>query len=470
MRILLTIVLLMAVAAPASGLDRKPRKKEKKKARTEAVAEPVPAPAPPAAKPAHTERKTEPAAPAPAPIPDNDMTLGLTAAQADSLVAVWRERQCCDSFREFFDNYILVDSTQTGAVPDSVYTRRLRDLASPIQLPYNSIVRGYINRYTDSRYGTISRILGMSQYYFPLIEDELLKEGLPIELRALPIIESALSVTAVSPMGAVGLWQFMPSTGKSYGLEVNSLVDERRDPVRSTQAACRYLKDLYAIYKDWSLAIAAYNCGPGNVTKAIRRSGGKTTFWGVYPYLPRETRNYIPLFIGAYYACYYHNEHNICPQAQSMPLATDTLAVQIPLTFAQISQSTGIPTQQIRTLNPQYKRGVIPAAGSTPYTIRLPLKGITRLDEALINLRRDHKEELSKQIAEAQEEIKKAPAPTQKSKATRGGYKIYKVRRGDTLAKIAKRHGVSVAAIKRANGLKGRNPKLRPGQRLKIPK
>ena len=216
MRILLTIVLLMAVAAPASGLDRKPRKKEKKKARTEAVAEPAPAPAPPAAKPAHTERKTEPAAPAPAPLPDNDMTLGLTAAQADSLVAVWRERQCCDSFREFFDNYILVDSTQTGAVPDSVYTRRLRDLASPIQLPYNSIVRGYINRYTDSRYGTISRILGMSQYYFPLIEDELLKEGLPIELRALPIIESALSVTAVSPMGAVGLWQFMPSTGKSY--------------------------------------------------------------------------------------------------------------------------------------------------------------------------------------------------------------------------------------------------------------
>ena len=174
--------------------------------------------------------------------------------------------------------------------------------------------------------------------------------------------------------------------------------------------------------------------------------------------------------MGAYYACYYHNEHNICPQAQSMPLATDTLAVQIPLTFAQISQSTGIPTQQIRTLNPQYKRGVIPAAGSTPYTIRLPLRGISKLDDALINLRRNHKEELSKQLAEAQEEIKQAPAPTQKSKATKARYKIYKVRRGDSLAKIAKRHGTSVAALKRANGLKGRNPKLRPGQRLKIPK
>ena len=199
-----------------------------------------------------------------------------------------------------------MDSTQTGAVPDSVYTRRLRDLASPIQLPYNSIVRGYINRYTDSRYGTISRILGMSQYYFPLIEDELLKEGLPIELRALPIIESALSVTAVSPMGAVGLWQFMPSTGKSYGLEVNSLVDERRDPVRSTQAACRYLKDLYAIYKDWSLAIAAYNCGPGNVNKALARAGEKSrTFWDIYDYLPRETRGYVPAFIGASYAYAY---------------------------------------------------------------------------------------------------------------------------------------------------------------------
>ena len=309
MRTLLTILLLLAVAVPASALDRRPRKKDKKKNKTEAVVTP---PTAPVAEQQAAPEPEEPELPDPAEVQYDDMTLGLSAEQADSLVAVWRERQCGDSYQEFFDNYILVDSTAESTTPDSVYIQRLRALVSPIQLPYNNIVRGYINRYTDSRYGTISRILGMSQYYFPLIEDELLKEGLPVELRALPIIESALSTTAVSPMGAVGLWQFMPSTGKSYGLEVNSLVDERRDPVRSTQAACRYLKDLYAIYNDWSLAIAAYNCGPGNVNKAIARSGGNgRTFWDIYDYLPRETRGYVPAFIGASYAYAYHRQHGI---------------------------------------------------------------------------------------------------------------------------------------------------------------
>ena len=280
MKKLLTIALLLAVAASASALDRSPRKKKRdKKAKTETVvpapvpeAEPVPVPEP------------EPA-PAEEPVV-NDMTLGFSPEQTDSLLAAWRERQRQDAFSEFFKQYILEDSTEVAdSTPDSVYSRRLLDLASPIQFPYNSIVKGYINRYTNSRYGTISRILGMSQYYFPIIEEELLREGLPVELRALPIIESALSPTAVSPMGAVGLWQFMPTTGKSYGLEINSLVDERRDPYRATQAACRYLKDLFAIYNDWSLAIAAYNCGPGNVNKAIARSGGKN-FWEIYDYLP----------------------------------------------------------------------------------------------------------------------------------------------------------------------------------------
>ena len=356
------------------------------------------------------------------------------------------------------------------SLSDSVLISRLKALPTVIPIPYNAMVKEGIATYITDRPRLIRVILALGDYYFPIMEEIFDRHGLPVELVYLTVIESALNPFAVSPAGASGLWQLMLPTGRSLGLTINSLVDERFDVYKSSEAAALYLKQLYGLFDNWLLAIAAYNCGPGNVTKAIRRSGGKTTFWGVYPYLPRETRNYIPLFIGAYYACYYHNEHNICPQAQSMPLATDTLAVQIPLTFAQISQSTGIPTQQIRTLNPQYKRGVIPAAGVTPYTIRLPLKGITRLDEALITLRRDHKEELSKQIAEAQEEIKQAPAPTQKSKATRSHYKIYKVRRGDSLAKIAKRHGVSASAIKRANGLKGRNPKLRPGQRLKIPK
>ena len=460
MRILLTIVLLMAVAAPASGLDRKPRKKEKKKARTEAVAEPVPAPAPPAAKPAHTERKTEPAAPAPAPIPDNDMTLGQTAAQADSLVAVWRERQCCDSFREFFDNYILVDSTQTGAVPDSVYTRRLRDLASPIQLPYNSIVRGYINRYTDSRYGTISRILGMSQYYFPLIEDELLKEGLPIELRALPIIESALSVTAVSPMGAVGLWQFMPSTGKSYGLEVNSLVDERRDPVRSTQAACRYLKDLYAIYKDWSLAIAAYNCGPGNVNKALARAGGGTTFWDIYEYLPRETRGYVPAFVGASYAYAYHQQHGIQSENPPMPLATDTIRVTRLLHLGQVASTLDIPIETLRTLNPQYKMDIIPATIKS-YTLVLPQHYLCQYIASEEEIHRKDSTYLKEYINPANIEKKKLADATP-------AYTTYTVKRGDTLGAIARRYRTTTAQIMKLNKLKNAN-KLREGQRLRIP-
>ena len=461
MRILLTIVLLMAVAAPASGLDRKPRKKEKKKARTEAVAEPAPAPAPPAAKPAHTERKTEPAAPAPAPIPDNDMTLGLTAAQADSLVAVWRERQCCDSFREFFDNYILVDSTQTGAVPDSVYTRRLRDLASPIQLPYNSIVRGYINRYTDSRYGTISRILGMSQYYFPLIEDELLKEGLPIELRALPIIESALSVTAVSPMGAVGLWQFMPSTGKSYGLEVNSLVDERRDPVRSTQAACRYLKDLYAIYKDWSLAIAAYNCGPGNVNKALARAGEKSrTFWDIYEYLPRETRGYVPAFVGASYAYAYHQQHGIQSENPPMPLATDTIRVTRLLHLGQVASTLDIPIETLRTLNPQYKMDIIPATIKS-YTLVLPQHYLCQYIASEEEIHRKDSTYLKEYINPANIEKKKLADTTP-------AYTTYTVKRGDTLGAIARRYRTTTAQIMKLNKLKNAN-KLREGQRLRIP-
>ncbi|MEG1405197.1 MAG: lytic transglycosylase domain-containing protein, partial [Alistipes sp.] len=210
-------------------------------------------------------KKKEPAAQKPA----EELTARMSGVQIDSLLSEWHERQTLDSFDNFFDNYVNIN-TQSNALspnmlPDSVYERRLRDLASPVQLTYNSVVKAYIDRYTNTRYGTINRILSLSQYYFPLIEEELIKADLPVELRALPIIESALSPTVVSPMGATGLWQFMPTTGKVYGLEVNSLIDQRRDPMLATRAACRYLKDLYAIFKDWTLAIAAYNCGPGNV-------------------------------------------------------------------------------------------------------------------------------------------------------------------------------------------------------------
>ena len=452
MRTLLTILLLLAVAVPASALDRRPRKKDKKKNKTEAVVTP---PAAPVAEQQAAPEPEEPELPDPAEVQYDDMTLGLTAEQADSLVAVWRERQCGDSYQEFFDNYILVDSTAESTTPDSVYIQRLRALVSPIQLPYNSIVRGYINRYTDSRYGTISRILGMSQYYFPLIEDELLKEELPVELRALPIIESALSTTAVSPMGAVGLWQFMPSTGKSYGLEVNSLVDERRDPVRSTQAAWRYLKDLYAIYNDWSLAIAAYNCGPGNVNKAIARSEGKN-FWEIYDYLPRETRGYVPAFIGASYAYAYHRQHGIEPTEAPIPLSVDTVRINKLMHLGQISSTIDLPIETLRQLNPQYKLDIIPAT-TKPYTLVLPQRYVMQYIA--------HEPEIqAKDSMYLKEYIN--PANIDKKRQERSG-SVYVVKKGDTLGAIARRYRVTTAQIMRWNKLKSAH-KLRIGQRLRI--
>ena len=430
MKKFLTIALLLAVAFEASALDRSPRKKRRDKAKTET---PAPAPAPEAAKAVAPEPEPEPA-PKPVEVPPvNDMTLDFTPEQTDSLLAVWRKRQRQDAYSEFFKQYILEDSTEVAdSTPDSVYAQRLLDLASPIQFPYNSIVKGYINRYTSSRYGTISRILGMSQYYFPIIEEELLREGLPVELRALPIIESALSPTAVSPMGAVGLWQFMPTTGKSYGLEVNSLVDERRDPYRATQAACRYLKDLYAIYNDWSLAIAAYNCGPGNVNKAIARSGGKN-FWEIYDYLPRETRGYVPAFIGASYAYAYHRQH-----------------------LQQISSTIDLPIETLRQLNPQYKLDIIPAT-TKPYTLVLPQRYVMQYIA--------HEPEIhAKDSMYLKEYIN--PANLDKKRQERSG-SVYVVKKGDTLGAIARRYRVTTTQIMRWNNLKSAH-KLRIGQRLRI--
>ena len=456
MKKFLTIALLLAVAAEASALDRSPRKKrrDKQKAETE-----VPAPAPaPAEKTVCPEPEPDlgPAPESAEEPPVSDMTPDFTPEQTDSLLAVWRERQRQDAYSEFFKQYILEDSAVVAdTTPDSVYARRLLDLASPIQFPYNSIVKGYINRYTGSRYGTISRILGMSQYYFPIIEEELLREGLPVELRALPVIESALSPTAVSPMGAVGLWQFMPTTGKSYGLEVNSLVDERRDPYRATQAACRYLKDLYAIYNDWSLAIAAYNCGPGNVNKAIARSGGKN-FWEIYDYLPRETRGYVPAFIGASYAYAYHRQHGIEPTEAPIPLSVDTIRVNRLMHFEQISSTIDLPVETLRQLNPQYKLDIIPAT-TKPYTLVLPQRYVMQYIA--------HEPEIhAKDSMYLKEYIN--PANLDKKRQERSG-SVYVVKKGDTLGAIARRYRVTTTQIMRWNNLKSAH-KLRIGQRLRI--
>lgn len=454
MRTLLTILLLLAVAVPAPALDRRPRKKDKKKNKTEAVVTP---PAAPVAGQQAAPEPEEPELPDPAEVQYDDMTLGLTAEQADSLVAVWRERQCGDSYQEFFDNYILVDSTAEGTTPDSVYIQRLRALVSPIQLPYNNIVRGYINRYTDSRYGTISRILGMSQYYFPLIEDELLKEGLPVELRALPIIESALNPTAVSRMGAAGLWQFMPSTGKLYGLEVNSLIDERYDPVLATRAACRYLKDMYAVFGDWMLAIASYNCGPGNVNKAIARSGGGKTFWEIYDYLPRETRGYVPAFIGASYAYAYHKQHGIELTEPPLPLAVDTIRVTKLMHLGQVASTLDLPIEVLRQLNPQYRLDIIPATGKH-YTLVLPQEYACRYIACEEEIQRKDSLYLKEYIN---------PVNVAKKRAATSSYLTHTVKRGETLGYIARKYRVSQQTIMRDNRIRNAN-RLSIGQKLKI--
>ncbi len=451
MRKLLTLLLLVGIVFCAAADDRSPRKKRKKeKARTEQAAE-SPAPEQSAASAPDTQAEEQPAV---EPLP-TDITLEYTAEQVDSLVAAWRERQRQEAYEQFFERYILVDTTSTGSTPDSVYVKRLHDLVSPIQLPYNPIVRSYINRYVDPRYGTISRILGMSKYYFPLIEDELLKEGMPVELRALPIIESALSPTAVSRMGAVGLWQFMPSTGKSYGLEINSLVDERRDPVRATQAACRFLKDLYAIYNDWTLAIAAYNCGPGNVNKAMARSGGKT-FWEIYDYLPSETRGYVPAFIGATYAYAYHRQHDIEPTDPPIPLSVDTLRINRLLHFGQISSTIDLDIETLRQLNPQYRMDIVPATTKT-YTLVIPQRNVAQYIA--------HEQEIfAKDSAYLKEYIN--PANIEKKRA-QGSGTIYIVKKGDTLGHIARRYHVTTSQLMRWNNI--RNPRtLRIGQRLRI--
>ncbi len=255
---------------------------------------------------------------------------GVDNLRLDSLLSEWYEDNRLEVYEQYRHDFIELDAADSLAtlsveqLPDSVIEGRLRMIASVIPLAYNPIVRRYITAYTGRLKGQVEQMLGLAQYYFPIIEQELDIQGLPHELKVLPMIESALQSTAVSRAGATGLWQFMLVTGKTMGLTVNSFVDERMDPAAATRAACRYLKQLYDIYDDWLLAIAAYNCGPGNVNKALRRAPeGSTTYWDIYDYLPRESRGYIPSFIAATYAYTFHNAHGMVPKPPPQPLSTD---------------------------------------------------------------------------------------------------------------------------------------------------
>ncbi len=388
------------------------------------------------------------------------LNLAQTPRQRDVIIAEWCEQSVTESFEEYFDRYIKSDTvinSSAASLPDSVYARRLRELLSPVQLPYNPIVKGYISRYTDGDNSLISRILSLAQYYFPLFEEELIKQEMPVELRMLPIIESALQINAVSRAGAVGLWQFITSTGKSYGLEINSLVDERRDPIASTRAACRFLSELYDMFGDWTLALAAYNCGPGNVNKAIARAGNDCkTFWDIYDFLPRETRGYVPAFIGATYAFNYHRQHDIEIKPSPLPLATDTLCINKVMHFEQIASTIDCPIETLRALNPQYRLDIIPANNRT-YTLILPQRCIADYIA--------HEEEI---MAKDSTYLKEYMKPDNLEKKRRqSGATVYRVKRGDTLGAIARKYGVSVSSLMRWNNIKSAN-RIREGQVLKI--
>ena len=331
-------------------------------------------------------------------------------------------------------------------------------MVSPMHLPYNYIVRNFINQYISGRWSPLRNVLAMSKYYFPIIEEELHAAGLPMELRYLPIIESNLSIRATSRMGAVGLWQFMPATGKNLGLEINSLVDERCDILKSTRAACRFLAYLYKVYGDWTLAIAAYNCGPGNVNRAIARAGANCkTYWDIYDFLPRETRGYVPKFIAAAYAYTYHEAHGVVPAPTPDCVATDTVMVSRVMHLGQVASTLNIPIETLRDLNPQYKLDIIPATKKA-YSLRLP----TRYTSEFVQ---NEKEIHSKDSLYLKEYIN--PANLEKKRAEGVGY-IYTVRSGDNLGLIAKRNRCTVNELMKWNKLK--STVIRPGQKLRIEK
>lgn len=310
-------------------------------------------------------------------IPDENLNKYF-ADKLDSMVNSW-----------YVQNAFLLDSTELAeadtlkqVLPDSVYIQRLQSLQSAVGLSYNPIVRNFITMYTIRKPKQVAVMLGLANYYFPLFEEALAKYDLPMELKYLPIIESALNPGANSSASAIGLWQFMYSTARMYKLEVSTFVDERRDPIKATDAAARYLRDLYSIYKDWHLVIAAYNCGPGNVNKAIKRSGDKRDYWKIYYRLPKETRGYVPAFIAANYVMNFYQNHDILPKAPDFPIITDTIMVNDYLNFNQISDVLGVSVDEIRTLNPQYRRDIIPASKDKAYSLVLPQDEISEYIES----------------------------------------------------------------------------------------
>lgn len=357
------------------------------------------------------------------------------------------------------DTTLCEGDTAIPDLPDSVYKERLQALPFVLETPYHSVIKAFIQRYIRNRPKQLAAMQRKAEYYFPIFADILQRNGLPFELSYLAVIESALNPTAKSRAGAGGLWQFMPSTGRIYGLEINSLIDERFDPIKSTEAACRYLCHLYDMFDDWNLALAAYNCGQGTIRKAISRAGGKRDFWSIYPYLPKETRSYVPIFIAASYAMTYADLHGICPEAIEMTMQTDTIFTDKRQHLLQVSEVMNIDLQELRRLNPQYTRDILP--GGKSYALCLPEERVgdyLMLQDSIFNFKADSL------INNRRAEIDMAQKTS--ASGTYGG--TYKVKSGDTLGGIANKCHCSVKQLKQWNGLK--SDFIRVGQVLKLHK
>ena len=371
---------------------------------------------------------------------------------SDSLLNLWYVHSKVNS--EDITEYDMDSVRFQSNVPDEVYIERIRQMNSFITLPYNDIVKNYIILYSEKMPTKMANILGLCKYYMPIFDEILNKYGMPEELKAMAVIESAMNPRAVSRAGAKVMWQFMYATAKMYGLHIDSFVDERLDPVKSAEAAAQYLKDSYEIFGDWNLAIASYNCGAGNVNKAIRRSGGKRAFWDIYPYLPRETRGYVPAFVGALYTMTYYKEHGIKPEAIEMPAHVDTFKITKMLHLRQVSDLTGAPLEELKDLNPQYSHEIVPG-NSREYILRLPYNYTNAFIDNEDSLYRHKAEEYFNPVT-----LKKI------QDGADGERIVYRVKSGDYLGRIASRHRCTVAQIKRWNNLKSND--IRVGQRLVI--
>ena len=402
---------------------------------------------------------------------------------------------------------------------DEVYKERLMRMPNIMEMPYNEVVRKFIDRYASRMRRAVGYWLGASNFYMPIFEQALETYNMPLELRYLPVIESGLNPKATSRVGAAGLWQFMLVTGKQYGLTVNSLVDERRDPIKSSYAAAHFLSDLYKIFGDWNLVIAAYNCGPENINRAIHRAGGERDYWKIYPYLPKETRGYVPAFIAANYIMNYYCEHNICPMRTQLPAKSDTVVVNRDVHLKQVAAVCQLSLEELRTLNPQYRRDIVNGS-SAPSIIRLPEMAVnTFIDyedsiynyntETLLTKRSEvaveeakpevmrytpttytaprqmsrherralaasnkssrHDRKLSREERRSKHKADREDRHSRKSKRGKGKKEVSQsvtIKEGQTLSEIARKNHTTVDKLKKLNGIKGSN--IRAGKKLKV--